>query len=130
MGYFMLGITIGMSALALRFWLGFFTRRAKRFKQPIELAEVSMGEADLVGFLLPRSTRMVWNFLVATVCILALGLPHHLVIWNFWRRLEIDPWLYAHYVWTLGYWIGLIAVYALILARHHESRDRQSLSRR
>ena len=130
MGYIMLTITIVLSALALWFWLGFFTRRAKHFKQPTELADLSAGEADLVGFLLPKSARRVWNFLVATVCILALGLPHHLVIWNFGRHSEINPWLYVHYVWTLGYWIGLIAVYALILARHHESRDRQSPSRR
>jgi len=130
MGYIMLGITIVVSAIALRFWLDFFARRAQRFKLPTELADLSAGEADLVGVLLPKPARKMWNFLVATVCYLALGLPHHLVIWNFWRHPEIDPWLYAHYVWTLGYWIGVIAVYAFILARNRDSQGRWSPSRR
>lgn len=129
MGYIILGITLVVSAFAIRFWLDFFARRAQHFRQPTELADLPVGEADLVGFLLPRSARNVWNLLVMTICFLMLGIPHHLVIWNFWRHPEVDPWLYVHYIWTLAYWIGLIAGYALILAGHRESR-RQSASRR
>lgn len=124
MGYVMLSVTITVSVVAFRFFLSFFSNRARRFKHPIDVADISMNEADLVGFLLPKAARRVWNFSVLGAAHFVFGLPHHLVIWNFWRQREIDPWLYVHYAWTLIYWVALIALYTFILASHRKSQSR------
>lgn len=129
MSYVLIGVTIVLSVFALRFWLRFFERRLKPLKTPVELADLTMQDASMAGaivgvagILLPRPARAVWNLLVLAMCVLFLGLPHHLAIWNFWRSREIDPWLYVHYAWTLVYWLALLALPALIIARHRKSR--------
>lgn len=130
MGYVMSGLTVAVSILSFQFFLRFFTSRSHRFKRSVDVADLSMNEADVVGFLLPRAIRRVWNFLVLAVAIVFLGVPHYLVIFNFWRQREIDAWLYVHYSWTLIYWIALLALYALVLANHRRSRSRQEPANR
>ena len=128
LGYLLLSFTIAVSAFALRFWLSFFRRRIRGLKNPVELADLPMQEADIVSSILPRRVRTVWNTFVLTAVFFCLGLPHWLVIGNFWRQQEADFWLYVHYAWTLAYWIAVVAAYAFVIARHRESRRRAGFS--
>ena len=66
---------------------------------------------------------MVWNALVLTVITAFLGLPHFLVLWNFFRSSHPDPWLYVHYLWSVAYWLALLGLPALLIARHRLSRQ-------
>ena len=120
-------ITAIASVLALRFWLRFIRRRLKPVGTDEGLAEMSMPDwPGLIGVLLPRPIRAAWNALVLATVVFLLGIPHHLVIWNFWNQTRLGPWLYFHYAWTLGYWLLLLALPALIIVRHQRSRAKVS----
>ena len=125
MGYVMLSLTIILSAITIWHSLNLFWLRSDKWKGAVELADLPGNEADIVGFLLPRRLRRIWNFVILTTCIFLLGIFHPLAIWNFWRDPAVDVWHYIHYAWTLIYWLTLLVVYAFILAGHRESRRRQ-----
>jgi hypothetical protein len=116
-------VTAILSVIAFRFWLQLFQRRLKPVTPEMGLADLAVPDwPGLISLLLPRSIRGVWNALILGAAVLLLGTPHHLVIWNFWNQTRLGPWLYVHYVWTLGYWLALLAVPAMIAVRHRRSR--------
>lgn len=118
-----LAVTIAFSIIAFRFWTRLFARRLKPLREPRELADMTSAELpSLIAAILPRPLRGAWNALWLGLCVVLLGIPHHLVLWNFWRRSEPDPWLYAHYSWTLLYWLALLGLPALIITRHRQAR--------
>jgi len=115
-------ITAILSLVAFRLWLKFFQLRLKSGSTDGGLAELPVADwPGLISLLLPRPIRAVWHALVLGFAVLVLGTPHHLVIWNFWNQTRLGPWLYVHYVWTLGYWLILLALPALVVVRHQKS---------
>lgn len=116
-------ITTILSVVAFRFWLKFFQRRMRPAGTEDGLAEMAMPDwPGLISVLLPRPIRAIWNALVLAGTVFLLGTPHHLVIWNFWNQTRLGPWLYFHYAWTLAYWLLLLALPALVIVRHQNSR--------
>ena len=119
----LVGITIILSFLAFRFWLNLFHRRLKPLSPEPGLADMNVTEwPGLISLLLPRRVRAMWNAVIFGLCVFLLGFPHHLVIWNFWNHTRLGPWLYFHYAWTLCYWLLLLALPAMLMARHQRSR--------
>lgn len=129
MGFLFLGLTAVVTVFAFRFWRAFFAARAKRFHHPVGWDSGPMTVAHLPALLMPEADRRVWNFMVLTGAFIALGLPHWLVLWNFWRGEETLLWLLVNYAWTLVYWVGLVAGYAFIVARVQESVAREQVSK-
>ena len=122
MGYAFLTVSVLLTVLTYQAWTRFFARR--RFKSPQEFADGPLLEwPGLVGALLPRSLRALWNRILVWLGALALGgFLHPLVIWNFWSPRSANPLLYVHYVWTLALWLSLLAIPASITVSHWQAR--------
>lgn len=114
-------VTTILSVVAFRLWLRLFQRRLKPANSEGGLADLPVSDwPGLISLLLPRPIRAIWHALVLGAAVFVLGTPHHLVIWNFWNQTRLGPWLYFHYAWTLGYWLVLLALPALVIVRHRK----------
>src|SRR5438067_6829522 len=122
MGHLLLTISTVLSVLAWRCWARLLTPWLRRRKMSGDLADMSLVDwPELIGLLLPRKARRVWNVLFLWAVVLMFGTPHYLVLWEFFRSHDIDPWLYAHYAWTLAYWLLLLGFPAMLIAQHRLS---------
>lgn len=131
MGYLLLSITLASSAVAFRAWTQIITPWILRRQGAQDVADAAATDwPGIISDLLPRRIRRFWNFSVVAACVFFLGFPHHVVLWRFFDPAQLDPWLYFHYAWSLAYWLALLALPALILARHRlavEQRKAASL---
>lgn len=116
MGYLLIAITAALSVAAFRYWIRVLAPKAR----PVDVADGYALSGDWIDvmWLLPRRPRRVWMAMLTCVLVLALGFPHHLVLWGFFRPEASSPWLYAHYLWTLVYWLALLAFPATIFVNH------------
>jgi hypothetical protein len=81
------------------------------------LADVALPDwPGLVGLLLPRGPRTIWNLLVLAFVTLLLGAPHYLPI----RLVAIGDEArgYLWYALTLPWWLAVMALPAAALASH------------
>jgi len=119
MGYLLLAASAVFSVVAFRLWWKVLRRWQSQRQIRGDLADVVVGDwPGLIGLLLPPKPRRVWNFLVLWAITLLLGLPHHLVIWNYFVPKYLTPMHPWHYAWTLVYWLVLLGLPASVLVRH------------
>ncbi len=124
MGYVLIAVSAVLSAVSYRCWISVLTSWVKRRHRSVDLADQFTAEwPGLAVLILPRPLRRPWNGLVLWVCVLLLGTPHHLVLWNFFRPERASATLYLHYLWTLAYWLALLGLPALVSASHRLSRE-------
>jgi hypothetical protein len=123
-GYLLIATTLVASVIAFRWWVRLLTPWLRRRSNAEDIANASLSDLPgLIGTFLPTGARRVWNVLMISLCVAVLGIPHHLVIWNFFRSGTIDPSYYFHYLWTLAYWLALLGFPALLIARHRLHRE-------
>lgn len=86
-------------------------------KQANHLADVSIADAPgLIALFLPRRPRAIWNLVVLAGVLLLLGAPHWLVVRIMTTRADWRDYLL--YAATLPWWLALVALAALVWARH------------
>ena len=127
----LLATTLFSSVVVFRSWLNISTSWVRRRQISADIAELSLPDLPgIVGAFLPRKLRIVWNVVVLGGCFLLLGLPHLLVLRNFFRTGNPAAWDYFHYFWTLVYWLSLLILPALLVARHRVAlQQRTDLNR-
>lgn len=105
--------------LAILTFAATFRRVASRLsaKQAIHLADASVGDAPgLIGLLLPRRPRAIWNLVVFAGAMLLLSIPHWLTVRMVSMRTNLRDYLW--YAVTLPWWLALVALAAFVWARH------------
>lgn len=124
MAFILIAITTILSAIALCLWVKLFRSRRKPAAPQDNLADIYIPDwPGLIALLLPRSLRAVWNALLTAAVPVFMGSPHFLVIWNFWNQSRLGPWLYLHYLWTLAWWLLLLAVPATVFVRRKNAHS-------
>jgi len=115
-----LALLLGLSgALAILTFAATFRQVTSRLSrnQAIHLADTSAGDAPgLIGLLLPRRSRTIWNLIVFAGAMLLLSIPHWLAVRIVGTRTD-----WRDYVWyavTLPWWLAVVALAALVWARH------------
>ena len=71
---------------------------------------------DLIGLLLPREPRAIWNLIVLAGAMLLLSIRHWLTARIVTTRTDWRDHLW--YVVTLPWWLALVALVAFVWGRH------------
>ena len=122
MAYVPLAVSIILSVVAYWSWGRFIGARLPARKR-LELAEQSLPDLPgIIAAFLPRKLRQFWNLSWMWLAVLVLGLPHILVVRSFLLAREY-PSLLVHYLWTLVYWLVLLALPAGMMAMHRRARQ-------
>lgn len=64
------------------------------------------GALGLVGFLLPRSARAIWNSVWLAAAVFGLGTPHHLALYELSQELSLHS-MFIYFL-ALLYWLALM----------------------
>ena len=119
MEYLPVVVSVTLSIAAYAFWSRLAFSIWSRRTAGQDLAEVQSAELpSVIIMVFPRRFRVWLNWAMFWAFTLMLGIPHVLVL----RMLIIDPgsnpWIAAHYLWTLGLWLSALFFPAFVLAGH------------
>jgi hypothetical protein len=119
-GYLMLATTIVLSVVAWRRWSTLFDAWwAKREEKAEEFADLLMTDLFILIDILPRKGRRVVKPVTIWIVILLFGVVHFVVVWDgLAGGIDLGRWLLLHYLWTLAFWLGLLALPAHLTAQH------------
>jgi hypothetical protein len=113
-------LLLGLSGLlAILTFAATFRRVASRLspKQATHLGDAWTAEAPgLIGLLLPRRPRAIWNLIVFVGAMLLLSIPHWLTVRTVSMRTDWRDYLW--YAVTLPWWLALVALTAFVWANH------------
>jgi len=122
------GLSAIASALAVAAWLKFFGSRARSMKQPDELGNRQLNAFGWVWIIAnerPDPFRTFCNSVVLAVGVLLAGLPHFLVIAEYWHGSGLTSLYLLHYGWTLAWWLIVLTAPCLVFVRNREAKARR-----